>query len=81
VDIVLIKVVLGIWRKAWPPLAGIAIGLAVAHAMKDRRAVSGTVSVDRNRPAAVSSSSAVLVPELPPSSRLAHPRPVPKQTP
>jgi hypothetical protein len=81
VDVVLIKVVKGIWRMVWPPLAGIAIGLIVAHAMRDRRAVSGTVNVDRNRPPAVSASSAVLVPELPPSSRLAHPRPVANQTP
>ena len=41
VDVVLIKVVMGLWRQAWPPLAGIAIGLLVAHAMRDRRAGSG----------------------------------------
>jgi hypothetical protein len=71
VDVVLIKVVMGLWRKVWPPLAGIAIGLLVAHAMRDRRAGSGTVSVDRSRQSAVAPS--VLVPELPPSSRLNHP--------
>ena len=71
VDVVLIKVVMGLWRRIWPPLAGIAIGLVVAHAMRDRRAGSGTVNVDRSRPAAVSSS--VLVPELTPPTRAAHP--------
>jgi hypothetical protein len=72
VDIVLIKVVMGIWRRVWPPLAGIAIGLLVAHAMRDRRAAPGKVDLEyRPRPNATQTS--VLVPELPPANGLVRP--------
>lgn len=63
----LIKVVLGAWRRIWPALAGVAIGLMVAHVMRDRRVAPGVPDPGfRNTPAA---SARVQVPELVPAGR------------
>jgi hypothetical protein len=70
VDAVIIRLVLGTWRRLWPPLAGIAIGLMVAHALRDRRAAPGTVDLEHRRTPATAAS--VMVPELAPAGRPVH---------
>jgi hypothetical protein len=61
------KVVMGVWRRIWPALAGVGIGLMVAHLMRDGRVAPGIQDPEyRRTPAA---EARVQVPELPPAGR------------